>query len=54
MAPETISNSQNPFLCNTKFEMQDMVFEMETGHCGYLSQPGTVAMFIRRAAGEKA
>ncbi|KAG0649136.1 hypothetical protein D0Z07_4235 [Hyphodiscus hymeniophilus] len=30
----------------------DIIFEIDTGRCGYLSQPETVAGFIRQAAGE--
>lgn len=30
----------------------ELVLEMKTGHCPYISQPEEVAAFIRKAAGE--
>jgi pimeloyl-ACP methyl ester carboxylesterase len=30
----------------------EMVLELKTGHCPYLSQPEAVAEFVRKAAGE--
>jgi pimeloyl-ACP methyl ester carboxylesterase len=32
----------------------EMVLEVDSGHCPYLSQPEVVAKFIRKAAGELA